>query len=93
MRLVLAALLLSGCVHGRVALHERFDPSKKPSYVDYFDGYLFGFIGSPSVSLARVCMDQKPYGVQKYKSGEDYFLRAITLGIYAPTTVKVWCGE
>lgn len=65
----------------------------KPQYNDYLDGWWWGLKGHPSISLSRVCMDQKPYAVRKVKTFEDIFLTAITLGIYTPTTVKVWCGE
>ncbi len=78
----------------RMKLDERWDATKqKPVYVDYFDQYLLWTIGRPSVDLAQVCVDQKPYGFQHHRSAEDGLIALFTIGIYTPTTVRVWCGE
>jgi hypothetical protein len=87
-------LLLSGCVSSIVQTDYKLNAKAPPQYEDYFDGYLFGWVGGKEkVDLVRVCMDQKPYGFQKLHSGEDLFFAVITFGIYTPTTVRVWCGE
>lgn len=77
----------------KVALHPKWDPSVKPTYTDYFDYYVFTLVGKNTVNLAQVCMDQKPLGFQRVKLPDDIILSVITLGIYSPVTVKVWCGE
>jgi hypothetical protein len=74
-----------------------FDPSwpggGKPAYEDYFDQYLLGLVGKPTLNLQKVCMDQKPRAFQYFKSAEDVALTALTVGIYSPVTVRVWCGD
>jgi hypothetical protein len=91
--LFLSAAALSGCMNTKIALGEKWNPYAKPAYVDYFDSWWWGLKGRPAVSLQKVCMDQKPLAVQRVKTGEDAIITAFTLGVYAPTTVKVWCGE
>ncbi len=91
--LALLAILLAGCMNTKVQLDKQWNPSSKPSYVDYFDSYWWGFSGKPELSLQKVCMDQRPHGFQRVKTAEDIFISAVTLGIYYPTTVKVWCGR
>lgn len=86
-------LLLGSCVSTYVVFDRSWDKKAKPAYTDYFDSYFGGFVGHESVNLSRVCMDQKILAVRRYKSWEDGFLTGITLGIYAPTTVSVWCGD
>ena len=90
---LLASAAISGCMSTKLILDDKWNPSLKPSYVDYFDSYWFGLSGEPSVSLQKVCMDQKPLAVQRIKTAEDGFITVVTLGIYTPTTVKIWCGE
>lgn len=95
MKLLIPALAVffAGCMNTKVKLEERWNPEAKPSYVDYFDSYWWGLSGHPGVSLQKVCMDQKPMAFQRIHTGEDIVISFVTLGIYLPTTVKVWCGE
>lgn len=91
---IFAILALTGCMSTKVILNKDWDPKiHKVSYVDYFDYYIFGFIGHPSVRLTQVCMDQKPYAFQRVQTAEDGIISIVTLGIYTPATLKVWCGE
>jgi hypothetical protein len=92
--LILAAAIgLAGCMSTRIKLNEKFNPSDKPAYVDYVDYYFAGLAGNPELNLQKICMDQKPLGVQRMNSVEDGVITLFTLGIYSPATVKVWCGD
>ncbi len=96
MKLALLATLLltlSGCMTTRVVFSDKFDPRAKPAYVDYFDYYWLGFRGEREVALQKVCMDQRPHAIVRTKTAEDVLLTYITVGIYSPVTVKIWCGE
>jgi len=88
-----SVLLLTGCMSTQVALDSRFQPSQPPAYEDYFDYYWFGLSGNSTVDLQKVCVDQKPYGFRRLRSLQDGFIGIITLGIYTPVTVRVWCGD
>lgn len=87
------SLLLAGCMTTRISFSDKWNPKSKPSYVDYFDYYWWGLKGSNEVSLQRACVDQKPIGFERSTSLEDLAITAATLGIYAPRTVKIWCGD
>ena len=86
-------LVLAGCMSAKLSLNSKFNPEEKPAYVDYVDYYFWGFKGRPSLNLQKICVDQKPYGVQRLKTFEDIFITFAALGIYAPATVRVWCGD
>lgn len=88
-----AVLLLSSCMSTRVQFSPKWERSSKPVYIDYVDSYVFGFIGQPSLNLQKICMDQKPYALHSVKTAEDGIITFFTLGIYSPTTVRVWCGD
>ncbi|MGE4131483.1 MAG: hypothetical protein AB7F86_07575 [Bdellovibrionales bacterium] len=90
---VLLFLVASGCVSKKVRMQTDAELPRQASYEDYFDSYFWGFVGKNSVSLEQACVDQRPLAFEKRRSGEDIFLTAITLGIYTPTTVRIWCGN
>jgi hypothetical protein len=81
----------------RVVMDENWSPASRPVYEDYFDYYFWGLGGQSSpynqVTLQKVCMDQKIQAVKRFKNPEDIFLSVVTLGIYSPMTVQVWCGD
>lgn len=85
--------ITAGCMSARVVFSDNFRPGTRPVYVDNFDYYWGGFKGSPQVALQKVCMDQRIHAFQRIKTAEDGILTVVTLGIYSPSTVKVWCGE
>lgn len=90
----LVALAASGCMSTTIVFSENWQRDSKPAYEDYFDSYLLGFAGpTPSVTVAKVCMDQKPTAIKRVQTVEDVLLTAITLGIYLPTTVRIWCAD
>ncbi len=91
--LLVLSIFLSGCMTTKVVFSDKWNPRSKPAYVDYFDYYWVGLKGKPEVSLQKVCMDQRPHALVRQKTAEDGILTAFTLGIYSPTTVKIWCGE
>jgi hypothetical protein len=86
-------VLLGGCMSAKMQVSDKWDPSVKPSYVDYTDYYLAGLIGGGEFNLQKICVDQKPYGFQRYLSAEDIVIRVFTLTIYSPATLRVWCGN
>jgi hypothetical protein len=87
-------ILVSGCMmYTKVELDPKWDRHAKYSFEDYFDYYLFGFVGNPTLNLQKICVDQKPYGFVRVQSAEDVVFELMTLGIYSPRTVRVWCGD
>jgi len=95
--LLTAVLVLSlaefGCMSSRVRLSNEFNPSKPADYVDYMDYYFGGLAGHPELNLQKICVDQKPLGVEQAKYPADWIITLVTLGIYSPETVRVWCGD
>lgn len=88
-------LSLSGCMSTKAIFHSSWNPSVKPSYTDYIDAYWWGLVSDRDnkINLAQVCLDQKPLAFQRIKMADDIILSVVTVGIYTPTTVRVWCGE
>lgn len=82
-----------GCSSTRLVYSEKFDRTQKPVYEDYMDYYFLGFVGHPSVNVQKVCMDQKPLALQRIFTFDDALISLVTIGIYTPWTVRVWCGD
>jgi hypothetical protein len=89
----LAFLTLTGCMSTKMALDPKWNPSLRPAYVDYADYWVFGLFGHGEFNLQKICVDQNPYGFQQYRSAEDGLIALFTAGIYAPATLRVWCGN
>ena len=91
--LCLFCLFAAGCVSAKVSLNSKFNVDEPPAYTDYVDYYFWGLAGDPALNLQKICYDQKAYGVQRVNTWEDGIITFFTLGIYAPATVRVWCGD
>ena len=91
---LVAVALQIGCVSTRVDLNApdfRAAPARPPDYVDYFDYYAFGLVGRNEVDLGHVCSEETPRAVEQVRTVEDGLITLLTLGIYAPVTVRAWC--
>lgn len=91
---LLAFIFQAGCVSARWTAEGESIKGLQPVYEDYFDRYFFGLAGpNQEVPIAEVCLDQKPIGYKKYFSFTDGFFSVISLGIYTPITMRVWCSD
>lgn len=55
--------------------------------------FLGGLIGENTVNLNKACPSGNVTQMQSVQTVADTLLGLITVGIYAPHTAKVWCGE
>ena len=87
-----AGFVLSACISTQIQLAPAITPLIKP-YDDYNDYYLLGFVGHPKLNLNKICGEQKVLAVRRLRTGEDVLIGLVTLGIYTPTTVRIWCVD
>ncbi len=64
----------------------------EPSYESSAAFFLWGLVGEAHVNVDQICGSNVPKQLQAQHTFVDSFLTILTLGIYAPRTVKVWCG-
>lgn len=85
------ATVLAGC--STVTIHPKDSPkfSSAPTYEDSRPFYLGGLVGEERVDVKEVCANQDVKQMQSQQTFTDGLLTVVTLGIYAPHTVKVWC--
>ncbi|MFW2404951.1 MAG: Bor family protein [Gammaproteobacteria bacterium] len=92
--LVLTAVaLLAGC--STVTIKPRTDVavSDVPSYEQTRDFFLWGLVGEERVNVSEVCEGKPAAQMQSQQTFVNGFLGLITLGIYSPHSVKVWCED
>ena len=65
----------------------------KPTYLESKPFYLWGLAGEHRVNVLDICSQSEPLQMQSQQTFSDGLLTFITLGIYAPHTVKVWCPK
>lgn len=89
----LIAAALTGC--STVTIHP--DRTGKlitpPTYQETKDFYFWGLNGEHTVDVQQICGGKEVIQMQSQATFEDGLWGALTLGIYAPHSVKVWCGE
>jgi Bor protein len=87
---VLAASLV-GC--STVTIQPKPIPKlvSSPTYQESKSFYLNGLVGKSTIDTKAVCDGKNVKQMQTQLTFLDGVLTLITLGIYAPHTVKVWC--
>lgn len=88
-----ALLMLSACSSVTIQPQQVAKLSAKPSYQDSRPFFMWGLVGEQRVDVKQVCGDQTVVQMQSQQTFTDGALGLVTLGIYAPHTIKVWCGE
>ncbi|MFP6807203.1 MAG: Bor family protein [Pseudomonadales bacterium] len=65
----------------------------EPSYEDSKPFFLWGLVGEERVDVQQICEDNSVIQMQSQQTFQDGLLSLVTLGIFSPHTVKVWCEQ
>lgn len=86
------ALLLSGCARQTFFVHEG-NPGQ-PTREVHHDFVLVGIGQSEMVDASLACQSdpKKVVRVEMQQSPQDVLMAILTLGIYTPRTVRVYCN-
>lgn len=88
------ALVLSGCATVTISPVDAPKLSSAPTYEQRMDFFFWGL--SPDVQQVQVdevCVGSGVRQMQAQTKLEDGIFTVITLGIFSPRSVKVWCEE
>ncbi|MBY6186606.1 Bor family protein [Marinobacter hydrocarbonoclasticus] len=88
-----ALLLLSGCSTVTIKPDPTVVVNKVPSFEESRHFFFWGLAGEERVDVSRVCGEQSVAQMQSQQTVVDGALGLITLGIYAPHSVRVWCAD
>lgn len=90
---LLAAMLLAGCATVTVRPDGGAKVGGTPDYQKSKNYFFWGLGGVHTIDVQEICEEKGVEQIQSQKTFMNGFLTAITLGIYAPKTAKVWCQE
>jgi hypothetical protein len=54
--------------------------------------FIFGAVGRPELDVGALCREKTIDKIQVLSSVPNVIVTVLTLGIYAPRTVRVWCS-
>jgi hypothetical protein len=90
--LLLLALLSAGCSTVLFVRNERSRIFTPAIYETRRPFYFFGLAGQDQdVYLDRICLGKDVDQVSTEYTGGDVLVSLVTLGIYTPRTLKIWC--
>ncbi|ADN75505.1 Bor family protein [Ferrimonas balearica DSM 9799] len=92
--MIMGAVLigLTGCSTVTIKPDPTVVVNKTPSYEDSRHFFFWGLAGEERVNVSEVCEGQ-PAQMQSQQTFLDGLFGGLTLGIYAPHSVKVWCQD
>ncbi len=83
--------LLAGCSTVTIHPEETQKLATEPTFQETRDFYFWGLAGETRVDVKEVCGESTVKQMQSQQTFANGFLGVITLGIYAPHSVRVWC--
>jgi len=89
----LLLVILTGCSSVTIQPEPIAELTENPSFEDSKPFYFWGLKGEHHVDVKKVCGEKDVLQMQSQQTFEDGALGFITLGIYAPHSVKIWCDE
>ena len=66
-------------------------PSHSPDYERTHNFFIFGLIRESFVDIQSLCQNKPVQQMQVQFNPLDIFWASLSLGIYSPKTVSVWC--
>lgn len=89
---IITATVLSGCAQQTFKINNSI--AEKPTQETRQSFFLNGIGQSQTIDAASVCGGaDKVVRTEVQESGMDVFLRVITIGIYTPREVRVYCSK
>lgn len=91
--LSLVMLTMCGCSSVNVRTDEHHEETRPPTYQKSYNYWWWGLRGRHSINVREVCQGRPVIQVQAVDTVSNIFAGLFTLGIYAPRTARIWCGE
>lgn len=89
--LTLTLLLATACSTVTMTAKGTARLSTAPNHTERLPFFLLGVVGSHTIDGRAICEGKKIQQIQTKEYFLDGFLTFITLGIYSPRVLQVWC--
>jgi len=87
----LTAIFLMACATVTIRPGGGEKDTRDPTYSKTETFFFWGLVGENHVNVKAVCGDKAVKQMQSQNTFVNGLLGAITLGIYAPRSVNIWC--
>lgn len=88
----MSVLFFMGCSTVTISPQGKAKLATNPTYESSKSFFLGGLVGEEDFDITKPCNSKMPIQVQTQTTFVDSLLTLVTIGIYAPRTVRVWCG-
>ena len=85
--------LIQGCSTVTIQPKASQKLSSQPSYEESKSFYFWGIHGEHRIDAKQICGEQGILQMQSQQTFANGLLTGITLGIYSPHSVKIWCDS
>ncbi len=82
-----------GCSSVNVRTDGDEEARGRPSFQQRYTYWWWGLRGRHAINVREICGGKAVRQMQAVDTFTDILAGAFTLGIYAPRTARVWCGE
>ncbi|MGC2165014.1 MAG: Bor family protein [Gallionella sp.] len=89
---ILLILLLVGCSTVTIQPQQSGKLVTQPTYEESKNFFFWGLAGEFRFDVTKICSGKKVTQMQTQQTFVNGLLGLVTLGIYSPHTVKVWCS-
>jgi hypothetical protein len=93
--LLLAGILVfvGGCSTVTILPKGHVELATEPTYEKSLPFFIAGVVGERDVDAKTICAGKPVRQIRTESTFLDSFFGIITIAIYAPHTVKIWCDE
>ena len=91
--LTAVTLLIAGCHNITIRPEGVAKRVDRPDFEESKDFWVFGLVNEHSVDVRPICGSRKLAQMQAQSTFIDSLIGVVTLGIYTPRSVRVWCQE
>lgn len=91
--LATALILCAGCSTVTLNPKNHMKLTTEPTYEESLPFFLGGIVGEKDVNVKEICGKRAVKQIQTQNTFVDSLLGIVTIIIYTPRTIKVWCEE
>ena len=89
--LILCLLFVASCSRVTVRPEGIYKTSAQPTYEESKPFFVFKLVGEHHVNVKEICGERDVQQIETVDTFVDRILSMVTIGIYTPRTVRVWC--
>ena len=90
---IILSIFFQSCATVTIHPEQSGKLSTEPTFEESRDYFFWGLVGEHRFDVKEICGDKNVLQIQSQGTFKNVLFGILTLGIYAPHTGKIWCGE